>query len=118
MLKDRILKFLKLEGLMDTLSDYVETKIALLKLEIKEEVIELLAKVLIGLLIFGSMVFTLLLLSFSAAYAIGVNLGMAMGFIIVAGFYLIVMIIFFVFRKELSSTLEIKLNEITKKKDK
>jgi hypothetical protein len=118
MLKDRLLKFLKLEGLMETVSDYVETKFALLKLEIKEEVIELLSKVLVGLLLFGTMVFALLLLSFAAAYAIGLKLGTSIGFIIVAGFYWLLMILFFVFRKEISNKLEIKLNDIAKKKDK
>jgi hypothetical protein len=118
MLKDRMLKFLKLEGLMETLSDYVETKFALLKLEIKEEVIELISKILIGLLIFGTMIFALLLLSFGAAYAIGTKLGVTLGFIIIAGFYLLLMIIFFVYRKEIKNKLEIKLNDITSKKDK
>jgi hypothetical protein len=116
MLKDRVLKFLKLEGLTETLSDYVETKFALLKLEIKEEVIELISKVLVGLLIFGTMIFALLLLSFAAAYAIGLKLGMTIGFIIVAGFYLLLMVLFFVNRKELAKKLEIKLNDIKKKK--
>lgn len=117
MLKERVLKFLKLEGLMDTLSDYVETKFALLKLEIKEDVIQLISKVLVGLLIFGAMIFALLLLSFAAAYAIGVKLGVTAGFVIVAGFYLLLMILFIVFRKDISIKVEEKLNEVTKKKD-
>ena len=117
MLKDRVLKFLKLEGLMDTLSDYVETKFALLKLEIREEVIQLISKVLVGLLIIGAMIFVLLFLSFGVAYAIGLKLGTTVGFIIVAGFYLLLMILFIVFRKDMSNKLEEKLNDVTKKKD-
>ena len=47
MLKDRVLKFLKLDGLVDGLSGYIETRVSLLKIEVKEEIIELISKILV-----------------------------------------------------------------------
>ena len=117
MLKDRVLKFLKLDGLVDGLSGYIETRVSLLKIEVKEEIIELISKILVGLLIFGTMIFALLLLSFAAAYAISLKLGVTAGFIIVAGIYVLLMLVFYLFRNEIKAKLETVLNKVTQKKE-
>ncbi|HEX5167919.1 MAG TPA: phage holin family protein [Cyclobacteriaceae bacterium] len=117
MLKDRLLKFLKLDGLIDSLSDYFETRVEILKIEIKEDVIRLIAQILVGLVIGVAALFFLLLISFAVAYSIADRLGTPLGFIIVAGFYLILAILFLLFKKDISAKLEKILSEIIKKKE-
>ena len=46
-LKDKIFKLLRLDNLMDNLSGYVETRLELYKLEIREDVAKVLSKALI-----------------------------------------------------------------------
>jgi len=118
MLKDRLLKFLKLDGLIETLSEYFETRVELLKVEIKEDVIKLISKILVGLGVAFTVVFFLLLISFAAAYAISTRLGIPTGFVIVAGFYLLVTVLLFLFREPIISKLEKILMEAMQKKDK
>lgn len=117
MLKDRLLKFLKLDGLIDSLSEYFETRIELFKVEIKEDVIHLLSQVLVGLVIGFTAVFFLLLISVALAYLIANKLGTPAGFAIVAGFYLLLAAIFYFFRKDISARLEKILMEVVKKKE-
>lgn len=118
MLKDRLMKFLKLDGLIDNLSGYVETRAELLKFEIKEDVGRLVAKVLFGLTLALTLMFFLILISFSLAFAIGEKLGTPVGFSIVAGFYLLVGVLLFLFRDPLNARLEKMIAEIMQKKNK
>lgn len=117
MLKDRLLKFLKLDGLIDSLSDYFETRVELLKIEIKEDVIHLISQVLVGLVIGFAAVFFLFLISTALAYLIADRLGMPAGFAIVAGFYFLLAALFYFFRKDISARLEKILMKVVKKKD-
>jgi uncharacterized membrane protein YqjE len=117
-LKDSILKFLKLDTLIEHLTGFVETRIELMKLEIKEEVAKAMARVLIlGILI---AVFTLfiMLMSMAVAFKIGESLGLFGGFAIVAGFYLLVGVLLVTMRESIRETLEKQLGEIMKKKKK
>ena len=117
MLKERLLNFLKLDGLIENLSGYFETRVELLKVEAKEEVARLGSKVLVGLLIAFTVVFFLLLGSFAAAYAIGEKLGTSIGFVIVGGFYLLATILLLAFKDEIAAKLEKILVEVMQKKN-
>lgn len=118
MLKDSILKFLKLDSLIENITGYVEARMELMKLEIKEEVAKGLARVLLFMVL--TVVFSLfiVLISIAVAYKIGESLGTFGGFAIVAGFYLLIGILLVLFRDALSESLEKQLAENMKKKKK
>ena len=117
MLKDTLFKFLKIDGLIDNLTGYIETRVQLLKIDVKEEVAKLIAKAFLVLVCSFAFVLFIVLLSIAAAYYFSSMVGMAMGFVIVAGFYLLVGLILVLFRKEIGEILEKKLIETTQQKD-
>ena len=89
MLKDSILKFLKLESLIENLTGYVETRIELTKMEIREDLAKGLSNFLLFILL--GVVFTLfvILISIAVAHLIAKSTGAVGGFAIVAGLLLI-----------------------------
>jgi hypothetical protein len=116
MLKDTILKFLKLDGLVNNLNDYVETRIELLKYEIKEDVARAIAKASIFLVILLMIGLIVVFLSIAAAVKIGEYLGSAVGFSIVSGFYLLLVLILVVSRERLTHAIEEDIKKHFKKK--
>lgn len=118
MLKDKFIKFLKLEGLIDNLTGYIETRVELLKLEVKEDLARGLASVLIALVISVALIFFLLFISMAIAYLIGTAIGMTAGFALVGSVYFLTALLLILQRKELGKKIEMKLLEIIKKKEK
>src|SRR5687768_3131034 len=118
MVKSSILKFLKLDALIENITGFVETRIDLLKVELREELAEGLGKsiVYVASAFFGSLF--ILFISAAVAFKIGESLGTFMGFTIVAGFYLLLAFIIFIFRKGFSHTIETALLEKFNKKQK
>lgn len=117
MLKETLLKFFKLDGLVNNLTGYVETRIELLKYEIKEDMAKAIARLSLVLLTILLFTFSLLFFSVSIAIKIGESIGSFAGFAIVAGFYLTLMLIIVIFRESISKNLENKIREhITHKK--
>jgi hypothetical protein len=116
MLKDTLLKFFKLDGLASNFTAYVETRVELLKLEIKEDIAKALAKVIVFILM--AFVFTLFVffISTAAAYKLGEFVGPFGGFSIVAGMYLIIGLIVFLMRDTISKAIEKQVLDATKKK--
>ena len=118
MLKDTILKFLKLEGLIDNLTGYVEARLQLMKHEIREEVAEAIAHAIVYFVL-GLFAFIFVLMG-SAAVALFVSqyVGYGWGFTIVAGFYLVLGLIVFASRHSLGETIEerVKKTLVNKKK--
>ena len=91
-----LLKFLKLEELVQNLSEYVENKIAITKLEYKQKIADVLATVAIMLPVAVLGLFAFLFLNIGAAMGINVWLdSRAWGFVIVGGFYLLIALILF-----------------------
>jgi hypothetical protein len=121
MLGSSILKLLKLDSLFESLSAYVEARIALIKLEIKEEIAGVMARALMALM---------LLFTFSMFFLF-LNLGIAfyinslfpeypyMGFILISAFYLFILIVLIVLKKTigLDKIIEDKAIEILQKKE-
>ena len=109
-----LLKFLKIEGLSEHLSGYVEDKIELLKLELQEDGVALGTKLLffIGIMILG----LCCLLFVSIGFAIFLNSifdHIFIGYFIVAGVYLILTLIIFGLKNndKIKKTLYRALNE-------
>jgi hypothetical protein len=117
-LKDTLLKFFKMDSLIENITGYVETRIELMKLEMKEEVAKGLAKAFIFIVITAVLTLFVLLVSMAIAYKIGEAVGVFGGFAIVAGFYLFLGILLFLFRDSITSKLEESLTERMEKKKK
>jgi hypothetical protein len=100
--KEKILKLLKLENLFESVSGYVESKLELFKMEIREEVAGIVAWILVVLLIGLSFLLFLILASIGLAYYLGTLVGMTGGILIVAGFYLLIFVLMIAFRESVS----------------
>jgi uncharacterized membrane protein YqjE len=116
MLKDSILKFLKLDGFIESLTGYVETRVELLKVEVREDVARSMAKVSIFFLIAFSVVVFILFLSIALALWLAMYTGMVAGFAIVAVLYLLLAWLFVLFKDSIRKNIERKLLDIVKKK--
>lgn len=116
MLKDSVLKFLKLDSLIENITGYVEARIELTKLELKEDAAKTLSKVLLFLLM--GVVFTLFIVFISVAVAnlIAEHVGAFGGFAIVAGFYFLVSLLLYAFKDAIGEKLQGYLVEVMKKK--
>jgi hypothetical protein len=118
MLKDTILKFLKLDGLVNNLNDYVETRIELLKHEIKEDVARAIARASIFLVLILLAGIVIVFLSVATALLLSTYTGTAAGFAIVSGFYLLLIVIIALSRDRLSHALEENIKKHIKLKEK
>lgn len=105
-----------MDSLVDNVTGYVEARIQLLKIEIKEEVAKGLAKTLVTVVIIAVFTLFVLLISIAAAYKASESFGMFGGFVIVASFYLLLGFIVFLFRNPITEILEKQLEERMKKK--
>jgi uncharacterized membrane protein YqjE len=110
-------KFLKLDGLIENVSGYVEARVQLLKIEVREDV----AKAMTRALMFG------VILLFAFLFIVFFSIGLALflnryfhdsfiGFWVVAGFYLLLFLLAFAMRKQIHQKLEHLFNEKLKHK--
>lgn len=118
MLKDTLLKFLKMDSLIENITGYVEARIELMKIEIKEEVAKGLAKALVFIVILAVFTLFVMLISVAVALKVGEYVGMFGGFAIVAGFYLLLVLLLSLFRESIIEKLEKQLEGVMKKKKK
>ena len=118
MLKDTILKFLKLDSLIEHLTGFVETRIELMKVEVQEEIARVLSRALVFLVITSVLTLFILLFSMAISFKIGERLGYFGGFAIVGGFYLLIGVVILAFRTRISEQVENKLEEIMQRKKK
>jgi uncharacterized membrane protein YqjE len=116
MLGNSLTKFLKLDSLIGNLTGYVETKIELIKVEVKQDLAEGLGKVIGYLLIAFVFAMVIMFLSLGVAIVLSNHLGDFAGFGIVAGFYLIIGIVLFANRDALSSKFTKQVSQTLKKK--
>ena len=118
MIIDTISKFLKLDGLIESITGYVEARIELLKIEIKEDVSKTIASALIFALIGIGLVLFIFFISFAVAVKLGEYVSTFQGFAIVAGFYLLLALLTFLFRKLLIKKIEEHVLSSIKSKEK
>jgi hypothetical protein len=104
---------------MDSLTGYVETRIELMKLEIREEVAKVIANgLMILIVVFLAFIF-LLFMSVGLAHYLNTYFnGAHIGYWIVGGIYGIPCLIFILFRKKISHHVETHLLEKIKRKKK
>jgi hypothetical protein len=118
-IKDTIFKFLRLDNLIDNLSGYVEARIELLKIEIREDVAKVVAR---GLMVTAILLLALIfLLFFSVGLAHFLNSFYEqpyIGYWIVSGIYGAPCLIFVLFRKKIGHSIERHMMDMIKRKGK
>ena len=117
MLGNSISKFLKLDSLIGNLTGYVETKIELIKVEVKQDIAEGLGKAIGYLLIAFVFAMAVLFGSLGVAIVLASKLGDFTGYGVVAGFYLLVGIVLLANRNALTKKFSKQVSQ-TLKKDK
>jgi uncharacterized membrane protein YqjE len=115
-LKDSIIKFLKLENLVENLTGYVETRIELMKYEVKEDISKVVAKAALYLAIAIMAAFFILFFSFAIAWVLSEKVGTFWGFSIVSFFYIAIAIALLLMRHSIIQGLEKAVKQIIQKK--
>lgn len=116
-ISESFLKFLRLDTLVQNLSGYVEARIELVKVEIREDVAKAIARGLVSLALFFMGFLFLIFLSFGVAHSLNSFFeGPYAGFWIVAGIYGATFLLLLVFRKNLSDYFERYMTELIKQK--
>lgn len=116
MFGNSITKFLKLDHLIGHLTGYVETKLELLKLELKENLASAIGIAITYLILSFAFAMVLLFVSLGVAIVLDDALGRFAGFGIVAGFYLIIGVILLANREVLNKRFTRLLSETFNKK--
>src|SRR6187401_1944284 len=111
MLKETLLKFLKLDGLVNNLTGYIESRIELMKYEVKEDIARAISKMSILIMLSVFFIFFLLFASAAVAHKIGESLGSFLGYGIVAGFYFVLLLLIVIFREPLGKRVEKRIKE-------
>lgn len=117
MFKETLSKIFKVDSLLSNLTGYVETRVELLKVEVKEDLSKGLAQAIAYLFIFFVFAVFLVFLSVGAALLIGKALGPIAGFCIVAVVYLIIAVILWSLKARIIENLEVRLSVMMKKKN-
>lgn len=97
--KSRLFKFLKIDSIIENLTGLIETRLELAKIELKEELAKIAARV-IAMVVF-SFLAVMIIIFFSiwlAAFLNAVLGSMWAGYAIVTGFYLLILILLIIFR--------------------
>lgn len=116
MLKDTLSKFFKVDSLIDNLTGFVETRVELLKIEVKEDFAKGLAQAVVYLFIAFVLALFIAFLSVAVALLISERLGNFAGFSIVGAVYLVAGLIFWFTRSRIISRLEKMFSQMFRKK--
>jgi len=118
-IKDSIFKFFRLDNLVGSFSGYIEARLQLYKMEIRDDVSKALSKALVYAVL-GFFAF-LFLVFFSVGLAHFINFFMAAsfaGYWIVAGIYALAFLLVLIYQKPLYENIEKRFLEMTKRKEK
>lgn len=97
--KSKLFKFLRLDAIIEHLTGLIEARVELAKIEIKEEVSRIGARIIAGM--FFAFLLVLIIILFSIAAGAWLNVLLDSGFVgyfIITGFYLLVLILLIVFK--------------------
>ncbi len=118
MIKEGIARMLKLDQVIERLTDYVESRIELVKYDLKEDAARILSRLSVYLIILFVGTFFLLFISIAAALELSKNFGYFWGFGIVSGVYLIAGLTVFLTRNQLATKIEREIKILVKQKNK
>lgn len=107
-----VLGGLDLSKLLETLSAYLETKIALLKWDAQDELHVLISKAMVLLMLCSMLFLGITFLSLGLSFAINMWLASPyLGYVVVAGLYLILAFLLFLNRGNMQKRLQHSLNK-------
>lgn len=86
--------------LVDTLKHYFGLQKEYVQLSMAEKTVRVLTAIAVTTVVCLLITFILLFLSFAAAFALGHVVGQVVAFAIVAGFYIALLLLFLIFRKQ------------------
>lgn len=86
--------------LVEVLKHYIGLQTEYVKLDVVDKVVRLLTAITMTVVLVGLLVIALIYLSFALAYGLGEWVGNTLGFSIVAGLYLFILVIFVIFRHQ------------------
>lgn len=117
-IKETLIRLLGLENILAHLSGYIEAKVALVKMEVREEVSHVVSKGMVAIVIFFFAFLFLLFFSLAVVHVINEFTGTIWaGYVWVAGFYGLLFLVFLLFRKGIEIALEQRMKEMIKKKE-
>ena len=117
-IKETLLKFLRIDSLVDNLSGYVEARVNLLKIEIKEDIAKVLSKGLVHASIILFIFLFLIFMSLGIANYLNFVLQSEFhGYWIVSGIYLLLFSTFMIFRRSIHKKFEKYFSELIKSKE-
>ena len=97
--KSKLFKFLKIDAIIENLTGLIEARLELAKIEIKEEVAKTGARIITGIVLAFLAVMIVIFLSMSLATWFNYLLdSVYLGYVIVTGFYLLVLVLLIVFK--------------------
>lgn len=97
--KSKLFKFLRLDAIIEHLTGLIEARVELAKIEIKEEVSRIGARIIAGVVFAFFLVMIIIMFSIALAAWINVMLESGYwGYFIVTGFYLLTLILLIVFK--------------------
>ncbi|ELR69933.1 hypothetical protein C900_04456 [Fulvivirga imtechensis AK7] len=97
--KKGFFNFLKLDSLFDHLTAFIESKIEIYKIQIREELAQTISKIMVWLLLASVFFFFFLFLNLALGYYLGSILNsLFYGFLIISGSYLLIFFILFLLR--------------------
>jgi hypothetical protein len=114
-IKDRIIKFLKLDSVIDNVVGYAESRLALMKIEVREEVANILSR--------GLMIMILFLIGFLVVLFLSLGLAQYLntffeeeyaGYILTAGFFGLLLLVLVLLRKNLFKAMEKQFENMIK----
>lgn len=117
-IKEAIFKFLRLENLIENLTGYVEARVALIKIEIREEVVKVLSRgvILVFIIFLGSLF--LLFLSLAGAHYLNMLFNNSYaGFLVISLAYGVLFALVMILRKPIDRYFEKHLIALMKRKD-
>ncbi|MEY3405561.1 MAG: hypothetical protein RL161_991 [Bacteroidota bacterium] len=105
-IKDELLKFLGVDTLVRTFTEYVEARVELIKKEIRDEIATQVSKIIVIIMLMLIGLLTLAFLSIAAGFLLSEWLGSTTyGFLCVAGLYLLFSIILWLGRDGASNAI-------------
>ncbi|MBY0433645.1 MAG: phage holin family protein [Cyclobacteriaceae bacterium] len=118
-LSETILKFLRLDNFVQNLTGYVEDRIELMKLEIREDVAKAVARGMVMIALFFMVFLFLIFFSIGLAHFFNQYFTSSYaGFWIVAGIYGVTFLLLLIFRKSINHFFEKELSDMIKRKEK
>jgi hypothetical protein len=97
--KSKLFKFLRIDAILENLTGLIEARMELAKLEIKEEVAKVGARIIAGVVLAFLLVMIIIFMSITLATWLNYLLeSVFFGYLIVTGFYLLVLVLLIAFK--------------------